>query len=131
MKEDTLVLHESEVEEKDFPGRKLRWLVRPEINGTKNYAVNMVRLSAGAIVKPAHSHQTSEEIIYIIEGEGEVLIDGKVYAVRKGSVVVFPQKSIHMVRNAGNSELRIICFFAPPTDTSQYTFHEEVVFPGA
>lgn len=124
------VFHEDEAEEKDLPGRRLRWLVRPDTTGTEHCAVNMVRLAKGAIVTPAHSHQKSEEVIYVIRGEGEVLLDGKVYPLREGSVAVFPKQSIHMLRNTGTSEMKVICFFAPPTDTTEYTFHESIKFPG-
>ena len=127
--EQKLSIHEDDVEETQLPGRKLRWLVRPDTTGSEFCAVNMVRLNPNTTVTPAHSHEASEEIIYIISGSGEVLIDGKVYPIRTGSVVLFPKKSIHRLRNSGKEEMKVICFFAPPTDISEYIFHEGVEFP--
>jgi mannose-6-phosphate isomerase-like protein (cupin superfamily) len=124
-----LVIHEDEIEEKQLPGRLFRWLVRPDTVGTEFCAVSMIRVVPGAAVTPAHSHDKCEEIIYIISGRGEVLIDDKVYPLKAGSIAVFPQKVIHMLRNSGEIEMKVICFFAPPTDTSEYIFHELVRFP--
>lgn len=68
-----------------------------------------------------------KRVLEITGGKG---VDGKVYPLQKGSIAVFPQRSIHMLRNTGPSELKVICFFAPPTDTTEYTFHESIKFPG-
>ncbi|GHV64778.1 hypothetical protein AGMMS49587_17840 [Spirochaetia bacterium] len=129
MAKQKLVIHEDEVEEKQLPGRKLRWLVRPDTTGTEFCAANMVRLDPGTTVSPAHSHEANEEVIYIISGSGDVLIDGEVYPLRTGSIAVFPKKSIHRLRNSGTEEMKVICFFAPPTDVPEYTLHEGVEFP--
>jgi hypothetical protein len=34
-----------------------------------------------------------------------------------------------MVRNSGASELKVICFFAPPSSLDTYEYHPEVSFP--
>ena len=129
MAKTKLVIHEDDVEENQLSGRKLRWLVRPDTTGAEFCAVNMVRLDPGTTVTPAHSHENSEEIIYIISGLGEVLIDKRVYPLRAGSIAFFPSKSIHRLRNSGKEEMKAICFFSPPTDVSEYKFHEGVEFP--
>jgi quercetin dioxygenase-like cupin family protein len=129
MKKRILVLHENDAEEKQMPGRRIRWLVRPDTTGTESCAVNMVYLAPGATVIPAHSHDNNDEVIYIVSGEGSILIDGNVYALHTGSVAVLPKKSVHMMRNSGREEMKAVCFFAPPTDTTEYVFHENVTFP--
>lgn len=129
MNPDKLVFHESDCPEKDLPGRMLRWLIKPDITGNEHCAINMVRLAPGSTVTPAHSHPTEEEVIYIISGEGSVLIDGRVYPLRRGSMAIFPPRSVHMLRNSPKEEMKVICFFAPATDTSKYRFHEDIRFP--
>lgn len=129
MNKPSPVFHEDERPEKEMPGRRLRWLVKPELTGNANCAVNMVRLAPGATVSPAHSHDDEEEVIYIVDGEGAVLIDGKVYPLRAGSMAVFAPRSVHMLRNSGSREMKVVCFFSPATDTSKYRFHEGVSFP--
>ena len=80
-------------------------------------------------MRPAHSHPNGEEVIYIISGSGRVLVDGEVTAVTEGSAVLFPRGKVHMVHNTGAEEMRIVCFFAPPTGLEHYQMHEGVDFP--
>lgn len=128
---DRPVIHESEVPEKAVPGRFLRWVVDPEAGINADFCASCVmRVSPGETVRPAHCHPAGEEMLYIVEGEGKVYIDGTIYPLRAGSVVVFPRGSIHMVRNSGAEEMKVVCFFAPKTNLSEYEFHPETDFDG-
>jgi oxalate decarboxylase/phosphoglucose isomerase-like protein (cupin superfamily) len=49
--------------------------------------------------------------------------------VREGTTVLFTQGAIHMLQNTGTDEMKVICFFAPPSDLSTYKFFEDVEFP--
>ena len=123
------LIHEDDVEEVALPGRHLRWLVNAERLGAKHLSVCMIRVPPGAKVKPAHTHPNGEELIYIIHGSGRVMVDGSVEPVRQGMSVLFPQGSIHMLHNTGDKEMKVICFFAPPSNLSTYKFFEDVDFP--
>ena len=70
------VLHESEVEELDLPGRRFRWLVADGRIPSDHCSACVIRVSPGDRVRPAHSHPRSEEVIYILSGSGRVLVDG-------------------------------------------------------
>jgi mannose-6-phosphate isomerase-like protein (cupin superfamily) len=45
--------------------------------------------------------------------------------------VLFPQGAVHMLHNTGQEEMKVVCFFAPPTNLDNYRFHEDVDFPDA
>jgi len=122
-------LHESDVEELDIPGRRLRWLVADDGIKAENCSVCVIRVSPGDRVRPAHSHPEGEEVIYIMTGSGRVLVDGEVSSVRAGSVVLFPQGKPHMLHNTGSDEMKVVCFFAPATSLANYRIHEDVDFP--
>jgi quercetin dioxygenase-like cupin family protein len=122
-------IHEDEVEGLDLPGRNLRWLVNAESLGANHMSVCVIKVAAGDKVRPAHSHPNGEESIYIISGEGRVLVDGEVSPVRAGTIVLFPQGKVHMLQNTGPSEMKVICFFAPRTDLENYKFFDDVDFP--
>jgi hypothetical protein len=34
-----------------------------------------------------------------------------------------------MLQNTGETEMKVACFFAPPSDLSTYRFFEEIDFP--
>ena len=89
----------------------------------------MIRVAAGDKVTPAHSHPNGEEVIYILQGSGRVLVGGEVRPVRAGTAVLFPQGVVHMLHNTGSEEMKVVCFFAPPTGLENYKMHEDVDFP--
>jgi quercetin dioxygenase-like cupin family protein len=122
-------LHENDVEGLDLPGRNLRWLVNAELLGAKHLSACVIKVAPGETVRPAHSHPNGEEVIYIIAGSGRVMIEGEVSAVREGSVVLFPQGKVHMLQNNGQTEMKVVCFFAPATNLDNYKFFENVEFP--
>ncbi len=122
-------LHENDVAELDLPGRHLRWIVSPEGLNAEHCSASMIRVAPGDKVRPAHSHPHGEEVIYIIKGEGRVLVAGEVSPVRTGSVVLFPRGAVHMLQNTGSEEMKVICFFAPATNLDNYRMFEDVDFP--
>jgi uncharacterized cupin superfamily protein len=123
------VLHESEVEEHDLPGRRLRWVAGSEGLKSAHCSSCVIRVQPGEKVRPAHNHPHGEELIYIIRGEGRVLVNGEVAPVREGCMVLFPQGQIHMLHNTGAEEMKVVCFFAPSTNLDNYRFFEDVDFP--
>lgn len=123
------IVHEADAEQLDVPGRKLRWLFHPESEVSDKLSMNVVEIGVGETVKPAHSHMGQEEVIYVVGGHGQVWVDGEVGDLAPGTAVLFPIRSVHMVRNTGSEPLKLACFFAPPADFSAYEYHEEVEFP--
>ena len=122
-------LHESEVEELALPGRQMRWLVHSTGLESNFCSMCVIRLAPGEKVRPAHSHPQGDEVIYIMRGSGRVLVSGEVQAVREGTAVLFPRGAVHMLQNTGADEMKVACFFAPPTGLENYQMHEGVDFP--
>jgi len=125
------VLHETEVDALDLPGRRLTWLVADDRIKAEHCSSCIVRLAPGDKVRPAHSHPNGEEVIYIISGSGRVLVNGEVAPISPGSIVLFPQGQVHMLHNTGSEEMKVICFFAPATNLENYKMYEGVDFPDA
>jgi uncharacterized cupin superfamily protein len=121
--------HEDSAPEFDLPGRRFRWLVAEGALGARHCSACVIWVRPGEKVRPAHSHPHGEEVIYIISGEGRVLVSGEVASVRSGSVVLFPQGAVHMLHNTGTVEMKVMCFFAPATSLDNYKFHEGIDFP--
>ncbi|KAI9043832.1 uncharacterized protein KD926_002722 [Aspergillus affinis] len=76
-------------------------------------------LSAGIAVCPprtghlcAHRH-TQAEIYHILDGEGEMIIEGRKFVVGKGSTVFIPGDAEHGIANVGGGDLR--WFYVFPT----------------
>ena len=126
---DINIVYQDQVPAKDVPGRALKWLFTAGAGGARHFSMNAVTIKPGHTVRPAHAHPDREEVIYITQGTGQVLLDGKVYDLRKGTAVLFPPGSIHMVRNTGEVDLEIVCFFAPPATLDNYVYYEDIEFP--
>jgi quercetin dioxygenase-like cupin family protein len=122
-------IHEDDAEALGLPGRELRWLVASTAIPANHCSACVIRVAPGDRVKPAHSHPNGEEVIYIIQGSGRVLVGGEVRPVRAGTAVLFPQGVVHMLHNTGGEEMKVVCFFAPPTGLDNYRMHEDVDFP--
>ena len=124
-----LLIHESDVPEVTVPGRYLRWVVSDH-SGLPSDECTFCVMSGepGQTVKPAHSHPDCEELVYFIEGNGQVYVDGVIRPVKAGSAVLFTRDSVHMVRNSGDTEMKAACFYSAATSLDKYVFHPEVDF---
>jgi quercetin dioxygenase-like cupin family protein len=123
------IVDETTIEALNLPGRNLRWIITKDNVNAQYCTMCMIEVEPGQTVRPAHSHPNGEEVIYIIQGSGRVMIDGTVEPVKMGCAVLFPQGSIHMLQNSGDVLMKVACFFAPPSDLSTYKFFDDVQFP--
>jgi quercetin dioxygenase-like cupin family protein len=81
-------------------------------------------ISPGVVV-PWHYHET-EEVIVVLEGDGECRTEGGTESYSAGDVIIIPPRVKHSLRNSGNKLIRQICVF--PNDPAT-TFLEDD-YPG-
>lgn len=123
------IIHETDVTEVQHPGRFMRWLADKDSLQANNLSACVIRVLPGETVRPAHSHPGGEELIYIITGTGKVMIENEVGDVRAGSAILFEQGKVHMLRNTGHEQMKVICFFAPATGIDNYKTFDHISFP--
>ena len=73
---------------------------------------------AEAVVKPGkatqeHIHSKTEEIYYVLEGEGQMHIDGETRVVRTGDGIAILPGSKHKIVNTGKTNLIFLCCCVP------------------
>ncbi|HEX9952144.1 MAG TPA: cupin domain-containing protein [Rubricoccaceae bacterium] len=68
-----------------------------------------------------HRHVGDEEIYVILEGEGEMVVDGVVHAVGPGDVCVTRTGETHGITNTGEGELRVLVVGATLGPTTRAT----------
>lgn len=61
---------------------------------------------------PDHFHKY-DEVIYILEGQGELVIDGESAPLGPGSCVHLPRTVVHCLANTGDTEMRVLGVFRP------------------
>ncbi|MEO7711952.1 MAG: cupin domain-containing protein [Gemmatimonadaceae bacterium] len=63
---------------------------------------------------PPHSHPHSDEILFVHEGVGLAVLDGKEAVVRPGATIYMPRNTSVRLRNTGTTPLRLIAIFSQP-----------------
>ena len=84
----------------------MKALVSPK-EGWEGYVMREVEVGENGYT-PKHKHPWPH-INYVLEGVGEILIDGKINEVSKGSYAYIPSDSLHQFRNTGNKIFKFIC----------------------
>ncbi len=74
----------------------------------------MLRTAAKGTVAGAHYHAVADEIVYVVSGQAEMVIDGVPTLVKAGDLHVNPRGAIHSTQVVGDETLRFISFFTPP-----------------
>ena len=55
-----------------------------------------------------------DQILYVVEGEGKVVLEGVGEKFEEGSVVCVPSRTQHNVVNTGHEPMRLFTVYAPP-----------------
>jgi mannose-6-phosphate isomerase-like protein (cupin superfamily) len=61
-----------------------------------------------------HYHRASEELYFVLDGRGEMEVDGERASVGPGEAVLIPAGAWHQIRATGKGDLRFLCCCAPP-----------------
>jgi quercetin dioxygenase-like cupin family protein len=108
---NSYVKHYTQVPAKEFgpeaPGAAIRVLLSDEQDGAPVYKMRMIEIQVKGY-SPLHSHPYEHEN-YILEGEGEVEINGQHYPLEPGLVVLVPANALHQYRNTGSTLFRFLC----------------------
>lgn len=85
----------------------------PHLVGMENpFGMGTQAVAPGGYVRE-HTHEENEEAVFIIEGRGRAIIDGKEYPLGPDSAVFIPKSTRHMFINDGESHLRWVWLIVP------------------
>lgn len=59
-----------------------------------------------------HNHVGNEEVYYIVDGVGEMTLNGKRFKVRKGDGIIVHGGGAHGLKNNSKTDLKIVVFQA-------------------
>ena len=82
-----------------------------ELHHTEVQSLAEASLMAGQATE-RHYHRASEEIYFVLEGEGELEIDGERRTVTPGDAALIPPGARHELTALG--PLRFLCCCSPP-----------------
>ncbi len=95
--------------------RELKVLLSPQLHAIRSVAIGLMSLAPGK-TSGLHSHETAEEVWYIISGRGKARIGDDTYEVEPDMVVFGPPGIPHGYVNDGTETLRALFILSPAGD---------------
>jgi oxalate decarboxylase/phosphoglucose isomerase-like protein (cupin superfamily) len=111
-------VYPKDVDRFGFDWGQLALTVAPEVNGAKTFSGGVVDLPSGQ-GHARHNHPGSEEIIFVISGEGEQMVEDEkgnpiVRKVSAGCTVFVPDSRFHSTLNTGKGPMQLFVVYSPP-----------------
>jgi oxalate decarboxylase/phosphoglucose isomerase-like protein (cupin superfamily) len=110
---DTNFIGSEDVETQRFDWGTLKWMATPEVNDSERFSAGVVNLEPGK-GHDIHTHPDSDEILYIISGEGEQTVAEDTREVGPGEMIYIPAGVEHGTINTGWETLQLLAVYAPP-----------------
>ena len=114
---DNYFVHPDQVSAFGFDWGQLALTVGPEVNGAKTFSGGVVDLPAGQ-GHARHNHVGAEEIIFVISGNGEQMVEDDagnpiVREVGPGTTVFIPESRFHSTLNSGTGPMQLFVVYSP------------------
>ena len=98
---------------KTADGSTIRVLLDAASGGAANQSLAEAWLEPGQATE-RHYHAATEELYVLLEGTGEMEVDGDRAEVGPGDAVLIPPGAWHQIRASAAAPLRFLCCCAPP-----------------
>ncbi len=93
-------------------GSEIRELLAARNSCIRNQTLAQARLPAGGATAP-HHHVQTEEIYYILSGQGSMRVGEEIRGVGPGDAIAIPPGAAHQITNTGADTLKFLCCCAP------------------
>jgi oxalate decarboxylase/phosphoglucose isomerase-like protein (cupin superfamily) len=106
-----------DVETMQFDWGRFKVTVSSEVNGASHFSAGVVEVESGK-GHERHNHPGAEEIIYVISGQGEQMVEDEsgqplTYTVTAGCTVYVPESRYHYTINSGNEPMKVFVVYSP------------------
>ncbi len=96
-----------------FEWGAIKWFVTPDGTPGAGITFGEVMLLPGK-GHDRHNHPTSEEILYILSGEGEQMVNDEApFPVKAGDTIYIPTAVFHSTRNTSWEPMRLLALYNP------------------
>jgi oxalate decarboxylase/phosphoglucose isomerase-like protein (cupin superfamily) len=117
MSEESNFVYAPEVNTFAFDWGRLALTVAPEVNGAKRFSGGIVDLAQG-LGHSRHNHPGAEEIIFVISGTGEQMVEDPegnpvTKEVGPGCTIYVPESRFHSTTNTGPGPMQLFVVYSP------------------
>ena len=110
-------IYPKDVDAFGFDWGRLALTVGPEVNGATTFSAGVVDLPSGQ-GHSRHNHPGSEEIIFVISGNGEQMVEDEsgqpiVAKVGPGCTIFVPDSRYHSTLNTGSGPMQLFVVYSP------------------
>jgi oxalate decarboxylase/phosphoglucose isomerase-like protein (cupin superfamily) len=117
MSKERNFVYPRDVDNFGFDWGRLALTVAPEVNGASKFSGGVVDLPPGQ-GHSRHNHPGAEEIIFVISGNGEQMVEdesGKpvVQQVGPGCTIFVPESRFHSTLNTSDSAMQLFVVYSP------------------
>ncbi|MEO8530461.1 MAG: cupin domain-containing protein [Deltaproteobacteria bacterium] len=100
-----------------FDWGQLALTVGPEVNGAQRFSGGVVDLPSGQ-GHTRHNHPGAEEIIFVISGDGEQMVEDEAgnpitQKVGPGCTIYVPESRFHSTLNTGSGPMQLFVVYSP------------------
>ena len=99
--------------------RTIKHLAAPWNMGTRNIWMGITIVDQGSS-SSFHTHHDTEEVFFVISGQGKIRVNEEEEAIGPGSCIYIPIGSPHQLVNTGHETLRVIASASPPFDREKF-----------
>ena len=114
---DRYFTYPSDVDNFGFDWGRLALTIGPKVNGAKNFSAGVVFVPPGQ-GHTRHNHPGAEEIIFILSGTGEQMVEDEAGTphtkeVKPGCSIFIPESRFHSTLNTGSDPMEIFVVYSP------------------
>lgn len=114
---DNIFVYPNDVDNFGFDWGRLALTVGPQVNASKQFSAGVVFVPPGK-GHDRHNHPGAEEIIFIISGTGEQMVEdesgtAETRQVGPGCTIFIPESRYHSTLNTGTEPMQIFVVYSP------------------
>ena len=98
-----------------------------DVLGLTGSEISVNELPAGVSVPFVHAHKLNEEVYIILEGKGQLFLDGEEVNIEKGNVIRIDPDAARCFKADKNSNLKFICIQTQANSLTQFTENDAVM----
>lgn len=99
-------------------GTLSKLLVTPENSATKQFDFRVSTYAPKGYVEP-HTHETTEQVYYILAGKGLMTLGDRRMVVEPNTAIFVPARLLHGIENTGLENLVFVVVSSPPAEMSR------------